>query len=142
MQNGGSGPPFGGGDPNVATNSAVKHLIVVVFQNRSFDHLFGKYSAPAGQTVNVANAGSLGLTATDANGVQVSPTLLSDPNTPDLVHNHAGYLASYNNGSMDGFATTEGAQSMGYFDSTTMGVSTFYSYARNSLSPITISPRR
>jgi phospholipase C len=129
LQNGGSGPPFGGGDPNVATNSPVKHLIVLVFQNRSFDHLFGQYPAPAGQTVNVARAGSLGWTQTDANGTQVSPTLLGDPNSTDMPHNHTSYLASYNNGSMDGFAKTEGDQAMGYFDSTTMGVSTFYNYA-------------
>jgi phospholipase C len=129
VQDGGSGPPFGGGDPNVATNSPVKHLIVVVFQNRSFDHLFGKYTPPTGQTVNVANSGSLGWTQTNASGASVSPTLLPDPNSPDLVHNHAAYLDSYNNGSMDGFAKAEGDQSMGFFDSTTMGVSTFYNYA-------------
>jgi phospholipase C len=129
LQDGGSGPPFGGGDPNVATSSPVKHLIVVVFQNRSFDHLFGKYPAPAGQTVNAAGPGSPGWTQQDANGNSVSPTLLSDPNSPDLTHNHASYLASYNNGAMDGFAKTEGVQSMGFFDSSTMGVSTFYSYA-------------
>src|SRR6185369_1341617 len=129
LQDGGSGPPFGGGDPNVATSSPVKHLIVVVFQNRSFDHLFGKYPAPAGQTVNAAGPGSPGWTQQDENGNSVSPTLLSDPNSPDLTHNHAIYLASYNNGAMDGFAKTVGVQSMGFFDSSIMGVSTFYSYA-------------
>lgn len=129
LQDGGSGPPFGGGDPKVATTSPVKHLIVVVFQNRSFDHLFGKYPAPAGQTVNAAGPGSPGWTQQDASGNSVSPTLLSDAGSPDLTHNHASYLASYNNGAMDGFAKTEGVQSMGYFDSSTMGVSTFYSYA-------------
>ena len=129
VQDGVTGPPFGGGDPNVATSSPVKHLIVVVFQNRSFDHLFGHYTPPSGQTVEVANPSSLGWTQTDANGASVSPTLLTDPNSADLPHNHANYLASYNNGSMNGFAAEEGAQSMGYFDSSTMGVSTFYSYA-------------
>jgi phospholipase C len=30
------------------TRSPVKHLIVVVMQNRSFDHLFGKFPGAAG----------------------------------------------------------------------------------------------
>ena len=129
IQDGGSGPPYGGGDPNVTTKSPVKHVIVVVFQNRSFDHLFGHYTPPSGQTIEVATSSSLGWTQTDANGTAVSPTLLTDPNSPDLPHGHMNYLDSYDGGAMDGFAKIGGAQAMGYFDDSVLGVSTFYDYA-------------
>src|SRR3954470_7405710 len=92
---------FGGGDPNVPTQSPVKHVIVVVFQNRSFDHLFGHYAPPAGQTVNVAKPGDPGFTQTDASGNQPTPTLLPQPSTPDLGHNSQNYLDSFNGGAMN-----------------------------------------
>jgi phospholipase C len=129
VQGGGSAPPFGGGDPNVATNSPVKHLVVVVFQNRSFDHLFGHYPPPSGQTVEVANSSSLGWSQHDASGNAVTPTLRTDPNSVDMPHGHAAYLASYDNGAMDGFAAQESDQAMQYYDQTIPGVDTFYNYA-------------
>jgi phospholipase C len=129
LQNGGSAPPFGGGDPNVPTNSPVKHLVVVVFQNRSFDHLFGHYPPPSGQTVEVANSSSLGWSQRDASGIAVTPTLRTDPNSVDMPHGHSAYVASYNNGAMDGFAAQEGDQAMQYYDHTIPGVDIFYNYA-------------
>src|SRR5262245_47317359 len=38
------------GDDNTAT--PIKHVIVIVGENRSFDHLFATYVAKPGQTVN------------------------------------------------------------------------------------------
>lgn len=129
LQNGTTGPPFGGGDPNVATNSPVKHLIVVVFQNRSFDHLFGHYQPPSGQTIEVANSTSLGWSERDANGNVITPTLRTDPNADDMPHSHAAYVGSVNSGAMDGFAAQEGDQAMQYYDQTVPGVDVFYNYA-------------
>ncbi|MGE5114823.1 MAG: alkaline phosphatase family protein [Acidobacteriaceae bacterium] len=129
LQGGGGGPKFGGGDPNVATSSPVKHLIVVVFQNRSFDHLFGHFPPPNGQTVEAASPSSPGWSQTDANGQVVSPTLRTDANAADMPHGHANYLASFNNGGMDGFAAEEGDQAMQYYDQSIPGVDTFYNYA-------------
>lgn len=118
------------GDPNVPTNSPVKHLIVLVFQNRSFDHLFGHYQPPSGQTINAANSGSPGWNQVDSSGKTVSPTLIPATQNDDMPHNHAAYLASVNGGAMDGFAKSEGDQAMGFFDQTTVGVDVFYNYAR------------
>ena len=129
VQNGGAGTPFGGGDPNVPTNSPVKHVIVLVFQNRSFDHLFGHFPPPSGQTVEAANSSSLGWSQKDASGNVVTPTLRSDPNADDMPHGHASYVGSVDNGAMDGFAAQEGDQAMQYFDQTIPGVDTFYGYA-------------
>lgn len=129
VQNGGSGPPFGGGDPNVPTNSPIKHVIVLVFQNSSFDHLFGHFPPPSGQTVEAATSSSLGWTETDASGNTVTPTLRTDPSSTDMPHGHAAYVASVNNGAMDGFAAQESDQAMQYYDQTVSGVNVFYSYA-------------
>ena len=129
VQGGSTGPAFGGGDPNVSTNSPVKHLIVVVFQNRSFDHLFGHYQPPSGQTVEVANSTSLGWSQHDAGGNVITPTLRTDPNADDMPHNHDAYVSSFDNGLMDGFAAGEGDQAMQYYDQTIPGVDIFYNYA-------------
>ena len=40
----------GAGDANTA--SPIKHVIVIVGENRSFDHLFATYKPKAGETVN------------------------------------------------------------------------------------------
>lgn len=121
--------PYGGGNPTVATQSPIKHLIVLVFQNRSFDHLFGHFSPPAGQTIEVARPGVPGYTELDANGNALSPSILTDPNSTDMPHGHMDYVNSVDSGGMDGFAKTEGAQSMGYFDQSVPGVDVFYGYA-------------
>jgi phospholipase C len=44
--------------PDEATATPIKHVIVVLAENRSFDHLFGLYKPPAGQTVfNILSEG-------------------------------------------------------------------------------------
>ncbi len=121
--------PYGGGNPAVQTNSPIKHLIVVVFQNRSFDHLFSQFTPPSGQTVEVAHPGVPGFTQLDTEGNTVSPSLRTDPNSPDMPHARSNYLNSVNGGSMDGFAKSEGAQSMQYYNETISGVDVFYRYA-------------
>lgn len=133
INQGGIGVPFGGGDPTVATQSPVKHVIVLVFQNRSFDHLFGHYPPPPGQTVEAAHPGVPGFTQTDANGASISPTLLTDPNSADMPHGHNDYLKSFNSGLMDGFAKTEGTQAMGFFDQSVPGVDVLYNYASQNI---------
>ncbi len=133
----GSGANFGGGtDPSTTTTaSPIKNVVVLVFQNRSFDHLFQKYTPPAGQTIEVARPGVLGFTQTDINGANpTSPFLLANPFTTDLAHNHNPYLTAYNSGSMDGFIKADKdfptpTQVMGYYDSSTPAMPILYSYA-------------
>ncbi len=45
------GPP-GGASPDAATTSPIKHLVVIIGENRSFDHVFATYVPAKGQTVN------------------------------------------------------------------------------------------
>jgi phospholipase C len=118
-----------GGGANAATQSAVKRVIVVVMQNASFDHLFGTFPAPNGQTIDGLRPGVPGYTQPSANGGSVSPFLLTDTNPPDLGHSHADYVASIDGGNMDGFARRIGDISMGYYDSSIMGMDRLWSLA-------------
>ncbi|HWR35918.1 MAG TPA: alkaline phosphatase family protein [Clostridia bacterium] len=126
-----SGLPFGGGNPNVPTQSPIKHLIVVVMQNRSFDHLFGQFQPGNGQTVDGLRPGVPGFTQTDANGNSFSPFLLTNGSSDDLAHGHNDYLESWNHGAMDGFVLAQKTDVvMGYFDASIPGISTLWDYAR------------
>jgi len=44
-----AGPPAGANDNN--TTTPIKHVIISVGENRSFDHLFGTYKSPSGEEV-------------------------------------------------------------------------------------------
>jgi phospholipase C len=48
-----------------ATQTPIKHVIVIIGENRSFDHVFATYAPPPGQSVN--NLLSQGIIALDAN---------------------------------------------------------------------------
>jgi phospholipase C len=61
-------PGFVGGWPapgDHSTQTPIKHVIVIIGENRSFDHVFATYVPPRGQTVN--NLLSEGIITLDAN---------------------------------------------------------------------------
>jgi phospholipase C len=109
----------------VVTNSPVKHLIVVVMQNSSFDHLFGTFPAANGPNVN-----SLGYSQVDVANMAVTYSFLSNVNPPDLLHSHASYLATIDGGKMDRFAFNNGDESMGHYDNTIQGMDRVWGYAQ------------
>src|SRR5438552_14062462 len=51
-----------------ATASPIQHVIVLILQNNSFDHLFGGFPAPTGQTIEGIRPGIPGYTQVDAAG--------------------------------------------------------------------------
>src|SRR5208282_631302 len=52
-------------DPSKNTTSPIKHVIVIIGENRSFDHVFATYVPKPGQTIN--NLLSEGIVKLDAN---------------------------------------------------------------------------
>lgn len=74
-----------------STSTKIKHVVVIVQENRTPDNLF--HGLP---NADIATSGinSLGET------VQLTPTTLVTPY--DLDHSHAGFLEMYDGGSMDG----------------------------------------
>jgi phospholipase C len=88
------GQPAGSQDS--ATATPIKHVVVIVGENRSFDHVFGTYQPRAGQTVsNILSKGivnadgspgpnfAMGVqnTASDTTTYSPSPTITGPYNT-------------------------------------------------------------
>ena len=115
--------------PAIATASPIKHVIVVLLQNNSFDHLFGTYPASNGNTVEGLNPSVPGYMQIDAAGNSVIPHLLTDDAPGNLPEGDVAYRQVLTPG-MDKFAYYNGDLSMGYFDSTTAGMATLWQYAQ------------
>jgi phospholipase C len=108
--------------PQAAT---IKNVIVVIMQNRSFDHLFGTFPG-----ANGIQPGVPGFTQKTSTGATVTPTLLTNVAAPDLPHARSDFLRVWDNGLMDKYAFYNGAISMGHYDNTTPGMSTLWSWAQ------------
>jgi phospholipase C len=93
-------------------DSGISHIIVVMMENRSFDHLLGWLPG--------ANGHQAGLTYIDSNG-QAHPTnrltTFVGCSHPDPDHSYAGGRSEVNNGQMDGWlrTTTNDSFSIGYY---------------------------
>src|SRR6266498_470805 len=114
--------------------SEINHLIIVVMQNASFDHLFGTYSGANGLDPTAAS-----YTQKDASGNTVQPQLLTNLSPADLQHTQTSYQFAYDSGKMDKYAAGNGTISMDYYDNTTIGtagdgrqfgVNTLWGYAQ------------
>lgn len=104
---------------------SIKNVIVVIMQNRSFDHLFGTFPG-----ANGIKPGVPGFTQTDAAGASVTPQLLTVTATADLPHSRGEFLRVWDVGKMDKYALFNGIVSMGHYDNTTPGMSTLWGWAQ------------
>jgi phospholipase C len=114
--------------------SGIQHLIMVVMQNSSFDHLFGTYTG-----ANGIDPSAPSYKQVDSSGYTVQPSLLTTLSPADLNHTRTSYLAAYDSGKMDKYAATNGSMSMDYYDNTSIGtaadgrqfgVNTLWGYAQ------------
>ncbi len=103
----------------------IKNVIVVIMQNRSFDHLFGTFPG-----ANGISPGVPGFTQTDSSGKSVTPQLLTSSATADLPHSRNDFLRTWDSGAMDKFAFYNGATSMGHYDNTSPGMNTLWTWAQ------------
>ncbi|HWC18209.1 MAG TPA: alkaline phosphatase family protein [Terriglobales bacterium] len=115
--------------PALAAASPIKHVIVVMLQNNSFDHLFGTYPATNGNTVDGISPSVPGYTQTDAVGKSVAPFLLTTDFPPNLPEGQAAYRQVLTP-SMDKFAFYNGDIAMGYYDNTIQAVATLWQLAQ------------
>jgi phospholipase C len=113
----------------VATASPLRHVIVVMMQNNSFDHLFGMFPASNGNTVDGLNPTVPGYTQVDAAGTSVTPFLLTNSTPPSLPEGDVAYRQVLTSG-MDKFAFYNGDVAMGYYDGTTPGMATLWQLAQ------------
>src|ERR1700675_4103541 len=91
--------------------SGIDHVVVVMMENRSFDHYLG--------WVPDADGRQAGLTFTDANGVKHQTAHLTDYQGcghPDPDHSWEGGRIQYNAGACDGFLKGANDEySIGYY---------------------------
>jgi phospholipase C len=125
--------PFAGAhaaeNDGAATNSPIKHLVVIYQENRSFDNYFGTYpnapgfkALPGTPKAEGIPDGSYNL---DENGNKVAPFLFGkeELQTADVDHNFDDMMKATNGGKMDGFYMSSenhskgtGRLAMGYYD--------------------------
>jgi phospholipase C len=87
--------PVSGG-PGATPSERIQHIVVIMQENRSFDHMFNGF--PGADTVQS------GMNGSSAVPLAVVPL----GGTPDVSHSHTTWWAQWDQGKMDGF----GAQSM------------------------------
>ena len=125
--------PVGGAAPAAAiswaeppTRSPIKHVVVILKENRSFDQYFGKFKGANGATEG---------TMSDGTTVQLGPTPEPLPN--DIAHNKQAWRVAYNHGAMDGFDKEPGAisrktgQNLAYTQMSESQIPNYWQYARN-----------
>jgi phospholipase C len=87
----------------------IRHVVVDMQENRSFDHYYGfasfagKYGVPQGYT------------QPDGNGGTVAPYHFTNLSTPDIGHSWTAMHNEFHGGAMDGFYTTDGINALGYY---------------------------
>jgi phospholipase C len=94
-----------------AARRAITHVVVIMQENRSFDHLFG--------TLGHGTDGiPAGYSNPDSSGAAVAPFPLVSGTSrrcaPDLPHGWNPIHAGWNNGAMDGWVRTNGRDAMTY----------------------------
>jgi phospholipase C len=110
--------PAGSSAPRTSASTAptgrpgstpIKHVIVDVQENRSFDHYYG--FAPFAASYGVPT----GYTQPDGNGGVVAPHHATSLSTSDIGHTWTAMHGAYNGGKMDGFYQTNGNGALGYY---------------------------
>jgi phospholipase C len=96
--------------PVAGTPLPIKHIIVIMQENRSFDEYFGTYP-----NVNGIPSG-VRLTTSRGSDQYVEPYLETNPNPTGGPHSWEAAHEAWDIGKMDGFVWTSGQNAMGYYD--------------------------
>jgi phospholipase C len=107
--------------PQTGTSSTltpIRHVIIVMMENHSFDNIFGIYPEVQGNTTNLTKQIER---PTNLLGLKSFSNLTPVPNgtysTEDPIEGYTTYHNDFNNGLMNGFLNNSGPQSMTYFTS-------------------------
>jgi phospholipase C len=91
---------------------SIQHIVIGCQENRSFDTYFGYYE----------KAGKFGIPAgysqPDGKGGKATPHKFHIHDTADIEHDWQTIHREWDHGKMDGFYTTDGASSLGYYGRT------------------------
>ncbi|MBV9178751.1 MAG: alkaline phosphatase family protein [Nitrososphaeraceae archaeon] len=106
-----------GSDKN---NNPIKHIVVIMQENHSFDNYFGVYPGANGIPKNVCMP--VDPDHPSNNGHCVKPFLSTNPTSEDIPHGYQSSVVAYNNAKMNGFmlAENEDPKTMSYYDNKTI----------------------
>ncbi len=106
----------------VATLNDIEHFVILLQENRSFDHYFGTRPGVAGFASTDAGKNYRNPYAQHPDGYllpyRYDSTVTSAQCGPDPDHTWDAQHAAWNGGKNDGFATSMGAHALGYFNRT------------------------
>ncbi len=83
--------------PGATSATVIKHIVIIIQENRTFDDLFHGFSEPSGAQADYANYGY----DKAGNQITLTPQLLEQPSVLD--NGHAAFEDDYDGGKMDGF---------------------------------------
>jgi len=114
--------------PVAGTPLPIQHIVIIMQENRSFDHYFGTYPGANGIPPNVC------LTINASTTQCVKPYLETNPNVEGASHSWAAAHTCWDNGKMDGFVWAASGISnpsnvMGYYDHNMLPY--YWTYASN-----------
>jgi phospholipase C len=88
--------------PPVSTGMPIKHVVVVVKENHTFDNYFGSFPGAEGTS-----------TCKKSDGTTVTCPHAPDKTPRDMSHAHGSGLTDWNNGKMDGWDLVDGSTKNG-----------------------------
>jgi phospholipase C len=98
---------------NVGSNSHIKHVVILIQENRSFDNLFARFPGADGATYGYY------LKKVGSQRVRTKIALKKQPlsHALDVNHNYTTFQTDYQSGNMDGFnlATIDGSNPAGTY---------------------------
>ncbi len=106
-------------DPQeLETATPIKHFVIIMQENHSFDNYFGTYPGANGFPAGV----KMPVDPEDPNTEYIEPWHIGDNTITDISHNQATFMEQVNDGKMDGFVAAlnrrnqDGRIAMGYYD--------------------------
>ncbi len=109
------------------TQTPIKHLVIIMMENHSFDNLFGTYGRLQNGSMapNLTVPYNLLVHNSAQNLIAVSNGTFK---TGDPYEGYFNYHADWNNGSMNGFLNNSGPNSLRYFTSSQMGLEWYFAH--------------
>jgi phospholipase C len=105
-----------------STITPIKHAVIIMMENHSFDNIFGLYP-----TLNSSSSGTLAASLQKPDDVFGAPKGIGLSQVPNGTYwtdnpNEDVYPSDWDNGKMDGFAANSGSVAMTYFSANQLAV--------------------
>ena len=100
------------------TSTPIKHFLVIMQENHTFDNYFGTYPGANGFPPGT----KMPVDPNDPETEYIEPWHIGDSTITDISHNQATFIEQVNDGKMDGFVAAlnrrnqDGRIAMGYYD--------------------------